>query len=311
MKPKKNYKRIAFDLFLVIVGTALLAFGTAIFLSNLSIVSGGLASVGIIIQNFVTDGTVIDIIVAIGEVILWVIGFFFVGKKFAMKTLIPSVLFPAFLALFLRVPAFQNIAKQVCGDGSAGNLLLCAIFGGVFNGLAMSLTFLGGGSTGGFDSLVFLIEKHLHIKESIASFMVDGAIILSAMIAMNDKIINILCGVVTSFIVALIIEFVYTKSKTSYQADILSTHWEEISQFVQDDLGRGATIIPAKGGFRHTDKIILRVVLDKSQYDMLRDFIYNIDDKAFVTFTETKAVFGEGFKKHTKISKINKDLHKK
>ena len=310
MKTKRNIKRQIFDLILIVLGSVLLAFSTAEFLTNLSIVSGGLAGVGIIIQHFVSNGLIIDIVVAIGEVVLWLVGLFFVGKKFALKTLIPSILFPAFLSLFLRVPVFQDFAKQVAGEGTAGNLLLCAIFAGILNGVALSLTFLGGGSTGGFDSIIFLCEKYLHIKQSIGSFICDGAIILAAIISMSDQVINSLCGIITASLTALIIEFIFIKSKSSYQADILSSHWEEISQYVQDDLGRGATLIPAKGGYHHTDKTILRVVIDKSQYDMLRDYIYEVDNKAFVTFTETKAVFGEGFKKHTKISKINKDLHK-
>ena len=80
--------------------------------------------------------------------------------------------------------------------------------------------------------------------------------------------------------------------------DIISSKWEEISRFVQDELERGTTLIPARGGFSGEDKVILRIVFSKREYNKIRTFIAQIDPKAFVTYTRTNAVFGEGFKSH-------------
>ena len=90
----------------------------------------------------------------------------------------------------------------------------------------------------------------------------------------------------------------YVGSQTSYQVDIISSKWEEISAYAQDELGRGCTIIPAKGGYKGEDRPILRIVFEKSQYHLIRTFIAKVDKKAFFTSTRTNAVFGEGFKPH-------------
>ena len=112
-----------------------------------------------------------------------------------------------------------------------------------------------------------------------------------------------LCGILSSFVTAALIEIVYIKNQTAYQVDIISDKWEEISRYAQDELERGATIIHAQGGYKGEERVILRVVFDRFQYEKIKKYIASVDPKAFVTYTQTNAVFGEGFKKHTKKSK--------
>ena len=115
-----------------------------------------------------------------------------------------------------------------------------------------------------------------------------------------------LCGILSSFVTAVVIEIVYIKNQTAYQVDIISEKWEEISKYAQDELERGATIIRAEGGYKGEERVILRVVFDQRQYEKIREYIAHVDPKAFVTFTQTNAVFGEGFKNNRKIKKNRK-----
>ena len=105
---------------------------------------------------------------------------------------------------------------------------------------------------------------------------------------------------------AALIEIVYIKNQTAYQVDIISDKWQEISRYAQDELERGATIIHAEGGYKGEERVILRVVFDRFQYDKIKKYIASVDPKAFVTYTQTNAVFGEGFKKHSKKNKKSK-----
>ena len=312
---KKQVRNAITKTISIILGNAILAFGTAIFLVNLNIIAGGLSGVGIIVQHFIGDisifgGTVVDIVVFVASWILWIIGFFAISKEFAFKTLISTIVYPLFLALFLRINAFTTLANMVSYYGiegeitestiiPIGNLLLCGLFGGVFTGTGVALTFIGGGSTGGVDVLIALTAKYTPIKESIASFAIDSTIILLGMILIPKNFVPALCGIISAFITALMIEIIYIGNMTSYQVDIISDKWQEISKFAQDELERGATIINAEGGYQGAERIILRIVFDKRQYQKLRTYISEVDPKAFVTFTRTNAVYGEGFKKHS------------
>ncbi|MBR0295001.1 MAG: YitT family protein [Bacilli bacterium] len=315
---KEEKLRLLNSFLCVLIGNLALAFGTAIFLTKLNIVAGGLSGIGIILQFHFAQyfgGQVIDIVVLILTWLLWVIGLIFVGKEFAIKTLASSLIYPLALSLFLRVPAFIQLSETICYYGITefvdgvptnvpiGNLLLCALFGGVFVGSGVGLCFLGGGSTGGVDVLIALIAKHTPIKESISSFFIDGTVIVLSMFLIKGNVVPSLCGILSAFVTALLIEFIYIGSQTSYQVDIISEKWEEISNYAQNELLRGATIIHAYGGYQGDERIILRIVFDKRQYRKIRSFIAQVDPKAFVTFTQTNAVFGEGFKTNKK-SKI-------
>ena len=167
------------------------------------------------------------------------------------------------------------------------------------------MAFLGGGSTGGVDVIQLIISKYTRMKESVSGIIIDGVIIIVGMCVMQQWI-PALCGILSSVVTAALIEIVYIRNQTAYQVDIISSKWEEISRYAQDELERGATIIRAEGGYKGEERIILRVVFDKTQYEKIRTYIAQIDPNAFVTFTQTNAVFGEGFKKHKKTSKNDK-----
>ena len=300
---------IAKNMVQIILGCISLAFGTALFLTKLNIVAGGLSGIAIILQAFIGDkffgGQSIDIMVFIMTWVLWVAGLLTLGKRFAFKTLVATIVYPLALSLFLRVPAFVQLSEMIAYYGvdtsvpdhivPIGNMLICGIFGGVFIGLGVALNFSGGGSSGGVDVFIAMLHKYLGIRESIASFAIDGIVILCGMFIIPGNIVPSLNGIISAFVTALMVEYFYNASQTSYQADIISDNWEEISQIVQDVLGRGATVIKAEGGYKGDNRIILRVVFDKTQYNKMREIIAKVDPKAFMTFTQTYGVYGEGF----------------
>ena len=301
--PKKVYRQIL-NYIRVILGTFILAFGSVIFLTECELVAGGVSGIAIIIQHFVNI-QIYDYLVAGLTTLLWILGLIFVGKDFALKTLLSSLLYIGFTFLFKRVDFFTELAKTFAGTinggtSQVGNYILCGIFGGVFVGGGVALTFLGGGSTGGVDVFQVLLYKHLRIKESVGSFIIDGTIIIIGMGCMRSWN-PALCGILSAFVCAVLIEVVYIKNFTSYQVDIISKEWEKILEYATNELDRGATLIPAKGAYKGEERTILRIVFDKTQYEKIRTFIASVDPNAFITFTQTNAVYGEGFKRNKKI----------
>lgn len=320
--PKKVYKQII-NYILVVLGAVLLAFGAVVFFSKAELVAGGISGVAIIIQHFVSV-PIYDYLVAALTIFFWLLGLLLIGKDFAIKTLLSSLVYIGATFLFARIEVFNSLAEQFAGvssvnkvlingtefqmvytDAQVGNYMLCGIFGGVFVGGGVALTFLGGGSSGGVDVLQVLLNKYFRIKESISSFIIDAIIIIIGMIAMRMWV-PALCGILSCFVSANLIEVVYIRNQSSYQVDIISEKWKEINEFAQTELDRGTTIIHAEGGYKGEERIILRVVFNKTQYEKLRDYIAVVDPRAFVTFTQTNAVYGEGFKSNKKSIKIKK-----
>lgn len=310
----KKYIRYIFNYSAIVIGTLILAFGSVIFLAKSELVAGGVAGIAVIIQHFIKEN-IYDYLVAGLTVIFWIIGLIFLGKTFAFKTLLSSLLYIGFTSLFYRIQSFTTLSEYFSGTyGGAtpeiGNYILCGVFGGVFVGSGVALTFLGGGSTGGIDVLQLLLSKATKLKESVSSFVVDGLVIVAGIISIQIvgaanavEWTKALCGILSAFVTAVLIEVVYIKNQTSYQVDIISSEWQKISEFAQNELERGATIIRAEGGYKGEERIILRVVFDKTQYEKIKNYIAEIDPKAFVTFTQTNAVYGEGFKNNSKNKK--------
>ena len=298
---------------LVAIGTFVLAFGSVIFLTRCELVAGGVSGIAIIIQHFVNIN-IYDYVIAGLMAVTWLIGLIFVGKSFAIRTLFSTVLYIGFTFLFNRIEFFNHLAETFAGTVNGGttevgNYILCGVFGGVFVGGGIAITFIGGGSTGGVDVFQIILRKYLQIKESISSFVIDASIIVVGMIVMQMWV-PALCGLLSCFVSATLVEIVYIKHQTSYQVDIISEHWKEINEYAQKVLDRGTTIIHAEGGYKGDERIILRIVFDRMQYDKIREYIATVDPNAFITFTQTNAVYGEGFNSNRKI-RINKEKSEK
>ena len=164
---------------LVVVGTLILAFGTALFILPFDLVCGGISSIAIILNNLLSvDFISIDTLITLITWTLFFIGLIFLGKNFALKTLISTIVYPIGISLFSKLydPQFMN--GIFCIDQSQYSeiaILLAALFGGVLVGAGCALTFLGGGSTGGVDIFASLICKIFKkLRSSVVIFCIDA-----------------------------------------------------------------------------------------------------------------------------------------
>ncbi len=310
---KIDIKGLLFRYSMIILGCVLIAFGSAVFLVPCNIIAGSLSGIGIIIDHFVKMSypdldTTVDITVGVLTWILFFIGLIFLGKKFTLRTLLATIIYPLIFAAFSRFHWFDFIINPLIVPDpdtntiETANLLLAGLFGGAFIGGGAALTFIGGGSSGGIDIVYFIVEKYLGIKQSITSFVLDAVIIIVGMIVLDD-IVPSLIGILSAFTAAVMIQFIFIETNTYYVVEIISSKWNEISRYVQDDMGRGVTFIDARGGYKNDARTIIRVACSKSQIIGLKDFIAQIDSRAFVTITQSKAIIGEGFDPHKSSSK--------
>ncbi len=329
-KESKNIKRIIFHFLFVILGCLILAFGVGIFLTQNTIVAGGLTGIAFIANYYLADlfgniDTVVDIVVWICNIVLWIISFFVLGKTFALRTAVASFAFPAFLSMFTRVEVFVDLANLIGGIGvtetigdeltvmgaHVGYLLLCGICGGICVGLGLSLTFTGKGSTGGIDVITFIINKYFGVRVSLASLCADACVVLTAIICFSisdpDLLINCLVGVISSIVCSMVVEAMYSKRQNAFLLHVITDKHEEVKEYILNKVERGVTIIPVTGGYTNTDRVMLEVVLGRNEYIEIKDAIAKIDPNAFMTFTDTTAVYGQGFKEIFGASYVSKN----
>lgn len=300
----KSY-RVAADIFLVLLGCALYGFGDAVFLTPWSVISGGVASVGILLDHLfepMLHFSIADIVVAVMQVGLWVLGLAIMGKKYSLKTALAMVAYPLFYALFYRLKigdamGFREIYPKE-GEFQAANLVLCAVCGGILDGMGVALAYLGYSSTGGFNVVSSILAKYTSLKEDVSSFLIDATLILlSALIRFNEAHIwlNCLGGILSALVCSMAIQFIYINADRYLIVDIVSEKCEDIAKYVFDDLDHSVTYFDAVGGYTGEKRKLMRVIINKSEEVDLTHEIAKIDPVAFVSITKAKSINGEGF----------------
>jgi len=201
---------------LIIIGTLILAFGTAVFIIPMNIVTGGVSSIAIILGATLPILSV-DLLITLITWVLFLVGLIILGKDFALKTLLSSVVYPAAISLFLRLcdPSVMNGFFYLKGSPHGElSLIVAAMAGGVFVGTGCALTFLGGGSTGGTDIIAFTLCKIFkNAKSAVLIFIIDALTIVLGMLVFGDLVISML-GILSAFIGAIVIDkiLLYPKS---------------------------------------------------------------------------------------------------
>jgi uncharacterized membrane-anchored protein YitT (DUF2179 family) len=103
------------NIFLVIVGTLILSFGAAIFIIPFDLVTGGISGIAIILNKVIPiEFLTVDVIITITTWLLFFAGLFILGKSFALKTLISTIIYPIGVSLFMKL---TDAAKQYLIDG--------------------------------------------------------------------------------------------------------------------------------------------------------------------------------------------------
>lgn len=311
-------------------GSACLAAGAVMFLTPFDLVTGGIFSIAIITQHFVTasgsDLYVIDIVTWGAELLMLVLSFFTLGKTYTMRSLFATLLYPALVTFLSRVPMINGLTvaqyfvnvfqNHAASNPDWGLRILAGLAGGVFIGFGVGVCYLAGGSTGGLDVIASIVAKHTPLKEGTTAFVLDGVLVVLGIILLKD-LPNGLVGVLSAFTCALVIQYSYVHGNRFVIADIISCEPDKIRKYVEETMDRTTTLFNVTGGYSEESRTMLRVAFSKNELPAFRAFIASVDPHAFVTFTQAAMINGEGFdplaekqyKSYLKINENNEDLH--
>ena len=304
MNFKKRHKRaltMAKNIALTLLGTMLLSFGNAVFIIPFNLVCGGVTGFSIALSGIIkSDFLSTEELIAIFSWSLFFAGLFILGRAFALKTLLSTLLYPIGISLFSRLTSPNVLGGLFVFESEKYgeiSLLLAAVFGAIFIGTGCALTFLGGGSTGGADIIAFSICKFFRrLKSSYVIFALDAAVIIFGMLTLKSLTLTLL-GILSAFITAIVIDKLFLGESGAFVAQIVSDKSGEISEEIIKNLRRGTTFFDVTGGYSKNCKKMLMVSFKKEQYLELIRLIDRIDPRAFVTVHRAHEVRGEGFSK--------------
>ncbi|MCF0187612.1 MAG: YitT family protein [Bacteroidaceae bacterium] len=293
---------------ILVLASFVAAFGVAVFLTPVNIITGGITAVGIILNYYLEPLLGFDtnsLVSGILQVVLILVGWLVLGKDFGLRTFIASILYMGFYALLLefKVGELMGLGDiyAACSSSSvtesAGVLALMSIAGGALVGLGVAFTIVVGGSTGGTDILAKITAKFTKVKTATSMFILDAVLIIVGLIVYKDIMLCIV-GVISAFLCAMATEFICSSMDSFLVVDIISDKYKEIQEYVHTKMennGHASTLIHAQGGYSGVEKEMLRVVIFAREETKFRAVIYSIDPTAFIVVTRSKSTHGTGF----------------
>lgn len=277
----KSLKQKGKDIVWVVAGNVVLALAVSMFILPYDILSGGVAGVAVALQPLIP--LPVTLMVNLLVVGLFIVGACFLGKDFAMKTILSSLIYPVFLTFFSgRVPVLDL------------DPILASLYGGLLGGTGVGMALRTGASTGGMDIPPLIVHKLTHIEIAKLVLITDALTVLLG--AFTYGLEAVLVGFVSVWASSVAIDKVLMFGGQQAKAiQIISDQYEQIIERIHSELERGTTLIEAQGGFTCEKRKIILVVITKNQYPALMEMVTAIDREAFVIANDTHEVKGFGF----------------
>ncbi|HPR57115.1 MAG TPA: YitT family protein [Bacteroidales bacterium] len=281
---------------LILFGTFIMASGFVLFINPYKIVPGGVYGIAIVI-HYLTEGIFdfwplgipIGLLGLSMDIPLTVLGIKILGPRFGIKTVVGFVLTASFMDMLTHFIGQDDPLKL--GD----QMLLASIFGGAMIGFGLGLIFRSRATSGGSDIIAMIINKYTGLPLGQLMIIVDSVIVLIGLVAFGDWKIPLFSWIVI-FITGKVIDI--TLRGVSYEKTmiIISDQYELIRQKIINDINRGGTIIVGRGMYKDTEKKMIYTNVSRREYQILKDYIRQVDPNAFVTVIDANEILGQGFK---------------
>lgn len=271
------------DFGLITVGILFVAISVAYFFEPNNIAAGGITGLAIVINHYIPFISV-GPLVLIMDSVLFIIALIVIGGKFGAKTIYSSVLLSTSMWIMQTFLPFNF----------TNDLMLATIFGTLISAGGMAIVFNANASTGGTDIIAKILNKFFHFNIGRSLLMVDFLVTLLGAITFG---INIgLYGLLSVIVNGIVIDKIIAGFNVKSGITIISDKNKEISKYILNELKRGCTFIKGIGGFTEKDVSLLYTILDRRELIKLKNYIIELDKRAFITVGEVHEVMGEGFK---------------
>ena len=268
---------------LLTVSTLIMAVGVYFFKFANNLTFGGITGLAVLIARFsplsASDFTFI------ANMLLLLLGFIILGKKFAIKTAYSSILLSVSLSLLERLcPMDGPLTDQP---------ILELIFAIVLPAFGSAILFNIGASSGGTDVIAMILKKYTSVDIGKALLLSDFLITLAGFFVFDIQtgLYSFLGLTMRS---TLIDSFIESLNRSKY-FNVVCSNPEDICSYIKDKLHRSATIVLAQGAFSGEDKYIVLTVLSPTEAIKLRNFIKATTPDAFLLISNTSEIIGKGF----------------
>jgi uncharacterized membrane-anchored protein YitT (DUF2179 family) len=278
----KKFKTELFNYSFIILGSLVMALGVVGFLSPNHIATGGTAGLAIVLHHVIN--LPIGVLMALVNIPLILLGLKYLGKKFAIKTIICI----GFIVLFV-----DALGQWIHLQSLSNNLMLATLYGGVTVGTGLGLIFKGGASAGGGTILAKIISANTHIKTSTVILILDALVVASAGFVFNS-IELALWSLISIYVGSKLIDLILVGASNQKIVHISSIkNLNELSLIISDNLGISGTIIKGNDLGNTEYKDIIFIMIDKNKLNPLKQLVLQYDENVKMIVMEAAEVLGK------------------
>jgi uncharacterized membrane-anchored protein YitT (DUF2179 family) len=273
------------DYLTMVVGLGLYSVGLIGFIKPGGIVTGGLTGIALLVEYATNSSIPLQYTYFIVNCLLLVIAYKILGVKFIVKTVFSVIVLTGFLTLMQMLITEPLITNEP---------ILSGVIGGMMCGSGIGLVFSVNGSTGGTDIIVALINKYRNLAFGRGILLCDFVIICSSYFIFQEYT-KIIAGLIVMGVSTYTIDMVINGFRQSVQFLIFSEKYEVIANAINRELKRGCTVLDGIGWYsKHPVKVLVVLAKRTESIEIFR-LIKSIDEKAFISQSTVRGVYGEGF----------------
>ena len=262
-------------------GVLIYAIAFSIFFSPCNIVTGGTTGLSIILYD--TLGIDSSVTVFVLSFLLLVVGYFLLGKKYAIKTFFGVIILPIFMK-------FSSVFTGTL-DVSDVSLFMVVCFGGILMGLGNGMIVRSGYSVGGFQTLYQIFYKYFGISIGKSTLWINSIlIVISGFFLGFNRALYAVIGLYVSSVVTDKVMLETSSTKTFY---IITEKEKDISQYIKEKMGYGITVMSARGGYTNDKKKVLMCAVPTRKYYQLKEVVQELDKDVFFLVTDTYEIYGK------------------
>ena len=265
---------------MVILSAVCMAFNINTFVNAVSLYPGGFNGIALLVQrvgnSFWHVSLAFSLVSYPLNILALIVSFRDLGKRFIIYTCL-SVGLCGILTDIL--PAFA-----VTDD-----VLLGSIFGGIINGVCISMAMLAGGSTGGLDILANVYGHRLNRDPWNITLAANCVILAAAGLLFGwDKA---LYSIIFQYASTQVIHLLYRKYQKA-TLFIISERYEEIYHTIMEQTHHSATVLDGTGCYTNQEKKMIYSVVSGQEVKRLVRAIRKTDPTAFVNIVKTTELDG-------------------
>ena len=266
----------------VVGGNILYTLAIKLFLLPANLISCGTTGIALVVNHYLHIP--MTLFIFLFNAAMLCVGWAVLGRKFAMTTVLSSILYPLLLELFNRILGDVVITE---------NLLLNTVFAGLGLGVSLGMVLRGGASTGGMDIPPLILKKFFGIPVSASLWVFDFCILMAQMFFHRAE--DLLYGILLILMVSVALNKVMLMGTSRTEVKIISEKSDEIRQAILSRVDRGVTMLYGEGGYSGNRAEVIMSVISNYELPKIESLARTIDPDCFMIVSQVTEVWGRGF----------------